>query len=399
MALCINPQLQRAVMVTLPRDLLVTIPEVPKGVQSYPQKLGHAYAFGGAPLSEKTAARETGLTFDYYAEINQDDFIKVVDMLGGVDINVPDYEGQGRGMNYDDSWGDLHCHLKPGLQHLNGRQAQGFVRYRHSNLHAKGGGLIGIGDFQRGGNQQVFLKAMIEQKAHVSNLPNLMRAAAFIMQHLQTDMDWRTLVGLALVAKNLDTNHILHLVVPAQDKMINRVYYCAATPAAMEQMRGQIDAYLAGTSSEAATGNMPFLQKEIGSGPAESGGATGPTPVAAAAAPAGPFRVRILNGSGAPGAAKLAAAKIKSKDAHLASVGNADRYNYTQTIVEYLPGQQAAAQQVAVALGLPAAPLQQVTADPAAPGVAVTVVVGQDFLSVVPPASAKNKAAGRHKHP
>ena len=36
-------------------------------------------------------------------------------------------------MDYDDNWGHLHIHLKPGLQHLNGQQAMGFVRFRHSD--------------------------------------------------------------------------------------------------------------------------------------------------------------------------------------------------------------------------------------------------------------------------
>ena len=51
----------------------------------------------------------------------------MVDALGGVDVNV-EHE-----MHYDDNWGHLHVHLKPGFQHLNGDQAVGFARYRHGN--------------------------------------------------------------------------------------------------------------------------------------------------------------------------------------------------------------------------------------------------------------------------
>ena len=69
-------------------------------------------------MARKVIERELGIKFDYYAKIDLKNFVKVVDMLGGVDIDVPDYEGGGRGMNYDDNWGQLHIHLKPGLQHL-----------------------------------------------------------------------------------------------------------------------------------------------------------------------------------------------------------------------------------------------------------------------------------------
>jgi LCP family protein required for cell wall assembly len=394
MVLCLNPQLKRAVMLSLPRDLLVTIPEVPKGVQSYPQKLNHAYAFGGVDLSDKTIGREIGIPFDYHAKVSLEDFVKVVDMLGGVEVNVPDYEGHGRGMNYDDNWGNLHVHLKPGYQHLNGRQAQGFVRYRKSDYHNTKGGLYGITDTERGGNQQIFLKAMIEQHAHVSNLPNLMRAAAFTMQHLDTNMDWRTMVGLAMTARKLDTNHLLHLVPPVADKMINSIYYCVPLPGKMEEMRQRIDAYLAGASDEPVTGDMPFLKKEMGPGPPQAAGSAVPgVPAAAPVAPAVPVRVRVLNGSGGPGAAKLAASRIKGNHVRLDPVGNADRSDYSATIIKYAPGQQAAAQWLATALGLPEAQLQQVAADPALPGVDVTMVVGQDFLRVAPPTTPTTKPA------
>ena len=402
MVIFINEKLHRGVMLTLPRDLLVHIPEAPKGVQAYPQKLNAAYAFGGPTCTQKTILREFGVQTDYYAKIAQEDFIKVVDMLGGVDLVVPDYEGKGRGMNYDDSWGELHVHLKPGLQHLNGNQAQGFVRYRKSEFHTAKGGAIGITDMERGGNAQVFLKAMIEQKVHPSNTLNLMRAANFIMSHLDTNLDWPHLFGLAMVARGLDTNHVLHLVVPVDDKKINGIDYVEARAGAFEELNQRIDAYLSGASEETTTGNMPYLKKEIGSPAATPGAPASATPAAAATAtpapPQGPFRVRVLNGSGTPGAAKLAANKLTAKNVRLDPIGNADRYDYKETIIEYLPGQEGAAQEVATALGLPGTQVQQVTADPSTKGLAVTVVVGQDFLNVAKPATGKSKGGGHKQH-
>ncbi|HEY3396037.1 MAG TPA: LCP family protein [Armatimonadota bacterium] len=376
MVLALNPKLKHAAMLSLPRDLLVTIPEVPKGVQTYPQKLNHAYAFGGVKLSERTIEREFGLHFDHYAKIGLKDFVQVVDMLGGVDMNIPDYEGQGRGMNYDDSWGNLHVHLKPGFQHLNGRQAMGFVRYRKSDNHTKKGGWIGITDSERAGNQQLFLKAMVEQKAKVSNLPALMRAASYIMQHIDTDMDWKTMVGLANVMRGLDTSKILHLTPPVDDKTIGGIYYSAPQPGSIDGLRRRIDAFLAGATEENPQGNMPYLKL----GP--TGTATPGTPAAAAAkpaTPAHPLRVRILNGSGTPGVARTASDLVADKTVRLEPAGNADRYDYAATIIQYAPGQQAAAGRVAARLNLPRAQLQAVSVPPGTTQPDLTIILGRDF--------------------
>ncbi len=361
MVLSLSPQTKRAALMSLPRDFLVTIPEVPKGVQTYPQKINHAYAFGGVKLARKIIERELGIKFDYYAKIDLKNFVTVVDMLGGVDLEVPDYEGRGRGMNYDDNWGQLHIHLKPGYQHLNGKQAMGFVRYRKSQYRNAHGGLIGIEDSERAGNQQLFLKALVEQKAKVGNLPNLLRAAGFVMQHIDTDMDWRTMVGLANILRGLDTTKLLHLTVPVEDRKIGGTYYCEAEAAKLAEMRGELSAFLAGASDMPKSNLTPGFKQ----------GTT--------AAAARPVRVRVLNGSGVAGAAKRAADLIKHKDVYLDKIANADHYDYQETLIEYVKGQRPAAQRLAVALGLPGAQLHEAAADPTAPGVDLTIIVGRDF--------------------
>ena len=55
-----------------------------------------------------------------FVSVNFEGFCEAVDSLGGGDLLVPDVEGEGRGMNYDDNWGNLHVLLNPGLPRLNG---------------------------------------------------------------------------------------------------------------------------------------------------------------------------------------------------------------------------------------------------------------------------------------
>ena len=61
MMVCVSPKNRRMAIFSLPRDFLVTIPQAPKGSPSYPQKINHAYAFGGAPLIRSTVERTLGL--------------------------------------------------------------------------------------------------------------------------------------------------------------------------------------------------------------------------------------------------------------------------------------------------------------------------------------------------
>ncbi len=379
MVVSLNPQLKRAAMLSLPRDYLVTLPEVPKGVQTYPQKINHAYHYGGVKLARRTIERELGIHFDYYAKIDLKNFVKVVDMLGGVYLNVPDYEGKGRGMNYDDDWGQLHIHLKPGYQHLNGEQAMGFVRYRKSQYHARSGGVLGITDSERASNQQIFLKAMIEQKVRLSNLPSLLRAGGFVLQHIDTDMDWRTAVALMNVMRGLDTSKILHLTLPVVDKTIGGTYYCYAPPGKLEEMRAEMDAFLAGAT------DVP--NSNIKSGALASAAAEAASP----AAPAGPARVKILNGSGASGAARQAYALIRGSAVHLHSLGNADHYDYEQTVIEYVPGRRSTAQRLAAQIGVPGAELREAARQPGPAPPDITITLGRDFQT------AADKAGSRHE--
>lgn len=353
----LSPKHQQAVMLSLPRDLLVRIPEakaMPKVGFDYPHKLNAAYCYGalygkgGVPLTLRTVERELGMSFDYYAKIDLDAFVEVVDMLGGVELEVPDIEGHGRGMNYDDEWGNLHIHLQPGRQHLDGEQAMGFVRYRQSNYRNSRGNRIGLTDVQRAENQQKFLKAMVEQKVKLTNLPKLLRAGRFIMQRIDTDMDWRTAYGLLKVLRGLDTSNLLHLTLPVETKKLGGIDYCEVPEEKMLEQQTQIVAFLEGGADE---------------GPPEA---------------EQPLRVQVLNGCGIPGAAGRATEMIRDAAVKLDSPANADSYDYERTIIEYRQGTKQAAQRLARRLGVKRPQLKQVSRA-SGEGPDLTITLGHDF--------------------
>lgn len=104
----------------------ITIIPIPRDiyVPAWDKRINAVYARAGGEGLKKTVEEIVGLPIDYYAIINTDIFKDFVDALGGVDINVP------YAMDHDDNAGNLHIHLSPGLQTLNGEKAMGFIRFR-----------------------------------------------------------------------------------------------------------------------------------------------------------------------------------------------------------------------------------------------------------------------------
>lgn len=109
-----------------------------------------------------------GISIDDYIIIRTEGFREIVDFFGGVWINVPVY------MHYEDPTQNLYIHLEPGYQLLNGKQAEGFVRFRQG--YTPEGEFKTYSVYFRQKNQNAFLKAFFKQ--HV-NLQNLLKAGEF----------------------------------------------------------------------------------------------------------------------------------------------------------------------------------------------------------------------------
>ncbi|HOP93959.1 MAG TPA: LCP family protein [Acetivibrio thermocellus] len=156
-----------------------------------------------------------------YVRFNTEGFVQIVDLFGGVDINVP-YD-----MHYDDIYQDLHIHINKGWNHLDGKKAEGFVRYRQSN-DEMGNITHSIGDYERKKNQINFIKAFIEQHGTMSNidkLPSLISTLNKYMKHSIGVGDvLTTYIGYAkdvvLYKYPIET-----YTVTGKDKYMNQRYY------------------------------------------------------------------------------------------------------------------------------------------------------------------------------
>ena len=113
-----DPKTQKASLLSIPRDTFVGTNIKTGGGND---KINSLYQRGGAQKTIDAINEITGLDLKYYMVIDNQALIKLVDVIGGVEFEVPYVPG---GMVYDDPSQDLHINLEPGLQTLNGDQAE-----------------------------------------------------------------------------------------------------------------------------------------------------------------------------------------------------------------------------------------------------------------------------------
>jgi len=143
-------------------------------------KIEYSGKFKSGPSSflAEVIEEKFGVEIDDYIKINPNGFIELVDYLGGLDMNVP-YD-----MDYEDPSQDLYIHIKKGMQHLDGEDAEGFVRFRQG--YKEDGTFFEIGDTKRKENQLNFMKALIKQKGTIKNagkIPGMFSLLGKNIQH------------------------------------------------------------------------------------------------------------------------------------------------------------------------------------------------------------------------
>jgi len=197
-----------AVIISLPRDSLVTIPEhqSTSGKSLIParkNKLNAAFSFGGAPLLIATIEGETGLRIDHYIEINFLGFKNIIDALGGIDVCVK--------KNIDDP--KSHLVITAGLHTLNGIDALKYVRTRYFD---------GLGDIGRMQRQQQFMSAVLRKATSTGTLLNPIKLVNFFNAAIKTvttdkDFNKNDLLTLGKQLKNLSVDKVRTLTVPLSD--------------------------------------------------------------------------------------------------------------------------------------------------------------------------------------
>lgn len=171
----INPKTKTTNMVSLPRD---TVAKMVGTKRFNMQKINAAYEIGGSKMAVNTSSELVNVPIKYYLTVNMGALEKVVDAVGGVDVDVAF------------SWSDPHVgnyHFTKGKMHLDGAQALAYARMRHADPE---------GDYGRQKRQQQVIKAIVKKALSTDTLKNFDQLLKTVSSNMQTNLSFADMMAL-----------------------------------------------------------------------------------------------------------------------------------------------------------------------------------------------------------
>ena len=201
----LDPDKNQAALLSVPRDTRVKI----KGHGF--DKINAAYAYGGRKLTQETIESLLNTHIDHYIKINVHGFTKIIDALGGIDIDVE------KRMYYEDPWDDdggLYIDLQPGMQHMDGKTAITYVRYRDEE-----------GDIGRIKRQQNFMKAVMDKLVSPTIIPKLPAIVSAVSDSVETDMSVSEILSFLGTLQDAKDNGLKSEMLPGKPVYIEGISY------------------------------------------------------------------------------------------------------------------------------------------------------------------------------
>jgi len=347
----------RIYQLSVPRDMVATLPDGRRA------KINEAQSEGGVREAQSVISQFLGIPgFDRYVVLRVDTTKDFIQAVGGVDVKVMNsdclmhpHSCVNGPLDYDDSWGHLHVHLKPGLQHLNGEQAVGYMRFRHD----------WCSDPCRIMRQQLVLRALLQKLAgdKLNTLMHLNGLLGVLNRDVQTNFKTQEEVSIATAFVDMPRNGLVASQVPYTGDVV---------------LRDGGAALLTDESQLAHLVNTMLIAPPQPSAP--------PDPGALAALAPGSLRVDVENGTGVPGMAKRVAALLRSRGFQIAQVGNARSANVATTEVREHSRLALAGLKVRGGLGSAASHVpvisEAISSQTSLPS-DVTVILGEDLVSAL----------------
>lgn len=370
-------------MLSVPRDTRVKIP----GLRW--DKINHAFAEGGSELSRKAVEALLGIPVDYYVTVDFTAFNKIVDAVGGVDIEVE------KRMYYEDPYDNLVINIQPGLQHMDGKKAIQYVRYRDAE-----------GDLGRIERQQKFIKAMLKQVTSPLIIPKVPGIIREVSDAIKTDLSTGDMLNLAKLFNDAAKKGLKTDTVPGKPAYIADISYWLPDVVGLREHMAQIlnislsDKYLtaarnlqkeydasipkemrvvevpaAALAAKPATAPVKPGAPDTPTGPKETDKPTTPPPPQKPTVVDGKVRVEIVNASGTADAGEKAAALFRNQGFEVAGVSTGSAGNKNTVVISYTTNSAV----VGKLTSLPFRYALQVTKDDSRANT-VTVILGKDFV-------------------
>ncbi|MDR1979439.1 MAG: LCP family protein [Synergistaceae bacterium] len=282
-------------MLSIPRDSRVQIPG--RGWD----KINHAYAYGGLTLLKETVMNLFNVGINYFVVVNYDSFPRIVDLLGGIDIDVE------KKLVYTDYSAKLFINIPKGPQHMTGKTLLEYVRFRHDPL----------GDIGRVQRQQKVVALLMEKLKSASIIPKIPSLVGEIVSAVNTDLTPKDALNFLRFANALPRDRIKLAMTPGKAAYIGEVsYWIIDIIAASQWLAGEIDAPLTAESTEETPlsdldqDTLLDLIGQIG-------------------------KIGILNGDGASGLGRRASQVFQKLGVDVVYTGNARHFDYHTSNVVY----------------------------------------------------------------
>lgn len=190
----LDPKHKSIRVLSIPRDTQVVIPEI--GLA----KISLANARGGSALAALTVSHAlNNVPVDRYVRITTSAFQELVELLGGVEVFVPER------MLYKNAIQQMEIDLEPGWQTLNGDQAQQFARFRDSGIFS---------DIARVQRQQALLQALRERLTSPTVLPRLPQLSRIILKYINTNLSLEEILAVVNFSVEVEQQNFQMVMLP-----------------------------------------------------------------------------------------------------------------------------------------------------------------------------------------
>ncbi len=346
----IDPSTNSAGMLSVPRDLWVTIPGYGENRINMAHYDGDEkkYPGGGPALAKKTVQYNLGVPVNYYVRVDFGGFRKIVDAIGGIDINV---ETPIIDDTYpDDSWGYDPVYIEAGQQHMDGDTALKYARSRH-----------GSSDFDRAQRQQQVLMAIRDQALQLNLLPKLPELMVILADTVQTDLQPTEILSLAQIAWKIDRSKVKSVVL-GENFTVRHITPTGADVVlpVRDKIRPVVDEMFNSTPAVAVP--APVTVRQV----------VEPNRLAADGA-----TVSVMNGTAQKDVAAKATAYLKKEGYIVTDPGDSGRTDYVKTVIVDYTGKTFTLGQLATQLGVP---IDEIRHSPNLQSdVDIRVILGADF--------------------
>ncbi|MGB7604444.1 MAG: LCP family protein [Lutisporaceae bacterium] len=292
-----NKQTHQVVMISVPRDTRVEIPGY--GFEKINAAVGKK---GGTALAMKTVGNLLDIPIHHYVKVDFKGVEKIVDILGGVKINVPQQ------MDYDDPAQDLHIHIKAGLQLLKGEQALHFLRYRSGYTDQ---------DLGRIKAQQEFAKAFMNKltsPAIILKAPSLITT---MIENTKTNLEQKEIGQYILDIGNIKVDNIKMYTLPGEPGYKNKVAYFIHDEEKLDEMMATMNQELGIAKKESSQDTTTISNKEENTGIVKN-----------------EIKIEILNSTNTKGLAAAMKEKLEQKGYVVEKIGDTKdlTYSYSRVI-------------------------------------------------------------------